>query len=328
MAIEFVISYDMRAPDFGAKPADLYAAALDQVQWADELGFHAVGLGEHHCSPDGYNPSPIPLACAMAGRTSRILFRTSVLLAPLYDLVKLAEDLAVAQLATGGRILAGVGAGYRPAEFEMFGRDLGDRWRAMGEACEFLKLAWTGEPFEWQGRRVHVTPKPEPPPPLLLGGSSKAAARRAAHIADGWFPPLDARLWQPYREECVKLGKPDPGPYPTHAPIFLWTTKDVEAAKRRLFPHCMHQMQSYAEWTIEAMGEAAGPYANPDMNEDTLWQSGAYSVVTPEEAIALAKGLGDDGVFYLNPLLSGIDPKYAAEMLDLFEREVWPHIRN
>ena len=95
MPIEFVISYDMRAPDFGAKPTDLYAAALDQVEWADELGFHSVGLGEHHCSPDGYNPSPIPLACAMAGRSKRILFRTSVLLAPLYDLVKLAEDLAV-----------------------------------------------------------------------------------------------------------------------------------------------------------------------------------------------------------------------------------------
>ena len=122
MSLEFVISYDMRAPDFGAPASDLYAAALRQVAWADELGFDVVGLGEHHCSPDGYNPSPIPLACAMAGATSRIRFRTSVLLAPLYDMVKLAEDLAVAQLATGGRMIAGIGAGYRPAEFEMFGR--------------------------------------------------------------------------------------------------------------------------------------------------------------------------------------------------------------
>ena len=86
-------------------------------------------------------------------------------------------------------------------------------------------------------------------------------------------------------------------------------------------------MQSYAEWTTEAMGEAAGPYANPQMNEETIWQSGAYAVVTPEEAIELAQGLGSDGVFYLNPLLSGIDPKQSSEMLGLFEREVWPHIR-
>ena len=131
MALEFTITYDMRAPHFGARPADLYAAALDQVQWADELGFHIVGLGEHHGSPDGYNPSPIALACAMAGRTRQIRFRTSVLLAPLYDLVKLAEDLAVAQLVSGGRMIAGVGAGIAPPSSRCsvaISRIVGARW--------------------------------------------------------------------------------------------------------------------------------------------------------------------------------------------------------
>ena len=170
----------MRAPGFGAPARELYAAALDQVAWADEQGFSIIGLGEHHASPDGYNPSPIPLACAMAARTRRLRVRLSVLLAPLYDPIKLAEDLAVAQLASDGRLLVGLGAGYRPAEFEMFGKRLEDRWAFMEEICSFLRRAWTGEPFEWQGRRVHVTPRPEPPPPILLGGSSAASARRAA----------------------------------------------------------------------------------------------------------------------------------------------------
>ncbi len=129
--MELTLSFDMRAPDFGAPARELYAAALDQVQWAEEKGFASVGLGEHHCSPDGYNPSPIPLACAMGGRTSRIMLRLSVLLAPLYDPVKLAEDLAVAQLATGGRLHPGLGAGYRPAEFEVFGKELSPRWDTM-----------------------------------------------------------------------------------------------------------------------------------------------------------------------------------------------------
>src|SRR3972149_1302148 len=122
--MELVISYDMRAPEFGA-PA--------REQWADELGFDTVGLGEHHASPDGYNPSPLVLASAMGARTRRIRLRPSVLLAPLYDPIKLAEDAAVTQLATGGRLLLGIGGGYRPAEFEMFGRRIGDRWRAIGE---------------------------------------------------------------------------------------------------------------------------------------------------------------------------------------------------
>src|SRR5262249_60054819 len=97
--MELVISYDMRAPAFGAPARELYAAALDQVQWADGLGFDTVGLGEHHGSPDGYNPSPLVLAAAMGARTRRIQLRTSVLLAPLYDPIKLAEDAAVTQLA-------------------------------------------------------------------------------------------------------------------------------------------------------------------------------------------------------------------------------------
>ena len=141
--MELVMTYDMRAPDFGAPARELYAAALDHVQWADALGFDSVGLGEHHCSPDGYNPSPLPLACAMGGRTRKILLRTSVLLAPLYDPIKLAEDAAVTQLATGGRLQLGIGGGYRPAEFEMFGRRLEDRWREIGETIELLRRAWT-----------------------------------------------------------------------------------------------------------------------------------------------------------------------------------------
>jgi len=92
--MEFVISYDMRAPAFGAPAKDLYAAALDQCGWADELGFDVVGLGEHHASEDGYLPSPIPMAAAIAGRTQRITLRPNVLLAPLYEPLKLAEDLA------------------------------------------------------------------------------------------------------------------------------------------------------------------------------------------------------------------------------------------
>jgi len=325
--MELVMTYDMRAPDFGAPARELYAAALDHVQWADALGFDSVGLGEHHCSPDGYNPSPLPLACAMGGRTRNILLRTSVLLAPLYDPIKLAEDAAVTQLATGGRLILGIGGGYRPAEFEMFGRRLEDRWREIGETIELLRLAWTGEPFEWRGRRCHVTPKPEPAPQILLGGGTPAAARRAARIADGWFPPLDPRLWQPYRDECLALGKPDPGAYPRQGPIFLWVSKEPDKDWERVVPHVLHQLRSYSEWTVEAYGKPAGPYA-ADISEETVRGSSAYQVLTPEEVLALAEKLGDESVLYLSPLLAGIDPRLASGMLDLFEREVHPHLRR
>lgn len=324
--MELVLSYDMRAPGFGARAPDLYAAALDQATWADDLGFDVIGLGEHHASPDGYNPSPLVLAAAMGARTRRIALRTSVLLAPLYDPIKLAEDAAVTQLATGGRLVLGIGGGYRPAEFELFGKRLEDRWQAIGDTIELLRLAWRGEPFEWRGRRCHVTPRPDPAPPILLGGSSAAAARRAARIADGWFPPLEPALWPPYREACIELGKPDPGPYPAQGPIFLWISHDPESAWRRLLPHALHQMRSYAAWTAESFGKPDGPYAR-GVSEDTVRTSGAYRVVTPEDAVEIASALGPDGVLYLNPLLAGIAPEASFEMLRLYEREVHPHIR-
>ena len=323
--MELVISYDMRAPAFGAPARELYAAALDQVQWADGLGFDLVGLGEHHASPDGYNPSPLVLASAMGARTRRIGLRTSVLLAPLYDPIKLAEDAAVTQLATGGRLLLGIGGGYRPAEFESFGKRLEDRWRAIGETIELLRLAWTGEPFEWQGRRCLVTPRPEPVPPILLGGGSAAAARRAAHIADGWFPPLEPKLWTPYREECLRLGKPDPGAYPRQGPIFLWISEEPEKDWERLLPHALHQLRSYSEWTIEAHGRPLGPYAE-GITAETLRQSPSYQVLAPEGALALAERLGEHSVLYLNPLLAGIDPAFAERMLGLYERKVHPFL--
>ena len=326
--MQLTVTYDLRAPDFGTGRSELYAAALDQVGWADDLGFDVVGLGEHHSADDGYNPSSLVVASAMAARTRSIKLRTSVLLAPLYDPVKLAEDAAVTQILSGGRLLLGIGAGYRPSEFETFGRRLQDRWRVMGETCEFLRLAWQGKEFEWQGRRCLVTPTPEPfAPPIILGGSSAAAARRAAHIADGWFPPLDLSLWQPYRDECIALGKADPGAYPVHGPIFLWVTRDPEKAWQQLMPHILHQLQSYSEWTIEAFGRPAGPYAG-SISTETVRNSAAYTVLTPEQTLQLASTLGEHSVFYLNPLLAGIDPALSWEMLKLYEREVHPYIRT
>jgi hypothetical protein len=324
--MELCLTYDMRAPAFGAQRNRLFDCALDQVGWADTLGFDVVGLGEHHCAEDGYNPSPLVLASAMAARSKRIKLRTSVLLAPLYDLPKLAEDAAVCQIISNGRLLLGVGAGYRPVEFETFGRQLGDRWAVMGDACAFLKRAWSGQSFAWHGRTVTISPKPEPfAPPILLGGSSPAAARRAAHIADGWFPPLDARLWQPYRDECLALGAPDPGEYPHQGPVFLWVTHEPEHAWQMLMPHVLHQLKSYSEWTREAFGRPAGPYASA-MNEETIRQSSAYRVLTPEQTLVLAQGLGTHSVLYLNPLLAGIDPVESWRMLRLFEDEVLPYL--
>ncbi len=324
--MELCLTYDMRSPDFGAQRTRLFECALDQVSWADALGFDVVGLGEHHSAEDGYNPSPLILASAMAARSKRIKLRTSVLLAPLYDLPKLAEDAAITQIISNGRLLLGIGAGYRPVSSRHLAASWGTAGRQWGKPVSSSSCAWSGRSFEWQGRTVTISPRPEPfAPPILLGGSSPAAARRAAHIADGWFPPLDARLWQPYRDECIAIGAPDPGAYPQQGPIFLWVAQEPERAWNMLMPHVLHQLKSYSEWTIEAFGKPAGPYAFA-MTEENIRRSPAYRVLTPEQTVALAQELGPHSVLYLNPLLAGIEPAESLRMLRLFEDQVLPHL--
>ncbi|MCR9106210.1 MAG: LLM class flavin-dependent oxidoreductase [Gammaproteobacteria bacterium] len=325
--MEFVISFDMRAPPFGAPVELLYRQALNMSAWADDIGFNVVSLGEHHGTDDGYLPSPIPMCAAIAARTERVKIRPNVLLAPLYEPIKLAEDLSVVQLLSGGRLQVVIGAGYRPTEFEMFGTHRQERKARYLEVFEVLRAAWRGDAFEYRGREVRITPQPVQPPPLLLGGAHPAVARRAARIADGYFPP-GGENWHVYRQERLALGKPDPGErFHKLGPIYTHVTHDVEAAWETLLPHAVHCVESYTQWTVEAYGRASGPFAS-GVDPQNLRNSGAYQVLTPEDAVTLINGMPDVSTFILTPLLGGIDPEFAWQGLRLFEREVWPHVRH
>lgn len=326
--MEKVMIFDMRAPAFGAPSRDLYAAALDMAAWADAVGFDVLGFGEHHCAEDGYNPSPLILASAMAGRTRNIRLRTAVLLAACYDPVRLAEDLAVAQLASDGRMELGLGFGYRPVEFAMYGHRLEDRFELTCKTAQLLRTAWTGEPFEYQGRPCQVLPVPATPIPILLGGMAPKVARAAAALADGFLVPLfGPETWQPYRDECVKLGKPDPGEYPRQGPTFLWVSETPDRDWEWIAPHVLHVLDSYSRWTAAAYGRPVGPYAG-GMTAETVRTSAAYQVLTPEQVVALCRELGSFSSLYLTPLFGGIAPERGWKMLRLFEDLVLPHLPN
>ncbi len=324
--MEFVASYDMRAPAFGTPAREIYAATLDQCEWADAIGFDAIGLGEHHASDDGYLPSPIPMAAAIGARTKRITIRPNVLLAPLYEPVKLAEDLSVLQYICDGRLEVVIGAGYVPYEFQMFGKRREDRKELYMKAFEVLRKAWSGETFDYEGRSITVRPIPNPPPRLLLGGTHKAVARRAAKIADGFYPPAGEN-WRTYRQACLDLGKPDPGEhFRALGPIYTHVTNDPDGDWEKIAPHAKHVVESYAKWTTEAFGKAAGPFAG-GVNTEDLRASGSYLCLHPEEAVEMIQGLGKDRTFILTPLLGGLDPSLSWSGLRLFEDQVWPHVK-
>jgi hypothetical protein len=107
----------------------------------------------------------------------------------------------------------------------------------------------------------------------------------------------------------------------------LWVSEEPERAWELVMPHVLHQFDSYSRWTREAFGKPAGPYAG-GMTAEKVKESPAYRVLTPEQTLELADELGDHSVLYLNPLLAGIDPERAKEMLALYEQKVHPHLRR
>jgi alkanesulfonate monooxygenase SsuD/methylene tetrahydromethanopterin reductase-like flavin-dependent oxidoreductase (luciferase family) len=317
--VRILLKYDLRVPE--GSPEKFYAECLDQCRWADERGFSGVRFHEHHRSDDGYLPSPVVMASAAAGRTRTLALRCSVIVLPLHDPVRMAEDLAVLDLASGGRLELVVSAGYVPSEFEMFGQEIARRIELLEEGIAALRLAWTGEPFTFRGRPVKVRPRPGRQIPIAMGGSSARAARQAARIADG-FEPVPRKYLQTYLAECERLGR-SPGwyPGPGHELRLLHVAEDPDAAWERIKRHARHENDSYLAMTAPA-GTQVGFSAVTDADQ----LRGSYLVVTPDECLRLVRELGSDAEIQLHPLMGGMDPELGWESLQLFEAKIMPQL--
>jgi len=318
----FGLRFDFRNPAFaGTSMAERYAAALDMAAWADALGCVTIAVSEHHGSPDGYLPSPIPMLAAMAARTKDVRFMVAALIAPFHDPLRLAEDLLVLDNLSRGRVDLIVAAGYVEEEFEIFGVPLRERVERVTEAVSTLRAAFGGRPFEFRGRTVHLTPPPFRPggPQISLGGSSEAAARRAARIADG-FIPSDPVFWEPYRHEVVRLGRPDPGPCLVPPARVVALAEDPERGWEQMAPYFLHEMNGYGSW--QAASGVDTPYRTvADVEE--LRRSGRYHVCTPEQLVDEVRS-AELPFVHLHPLCGGMPPELAWESLHLLEREVLP----
>jgi alkanesulfonate monooxygenase SsuD/methylene tetrahydromethanopterin reductase-like flavin-dependent oxidoreductase (luciferase family) len=322
-----MLRFDMRQPDFcSASRADMYRAAIDICAWGEQNGFRSVHLSEHHGSEDGYCPSPMVLASAIAARTSELRLFISALIAPLHDPVRLAEDLAVLDIISCGRVIPVLSGGYREEEFNAVGKTLKVRKEYMDAIGPFLQRAWRGESFTHGERDVTVTPRPhsEPRPMILMGGSSKPAARRAAEHAD-FFIPSGPEIFEYYREELKKLGKPDPGPMPAAPSTVTFVSEEPDAYWEKIAPHILHETNIYARWAEKA--RVFSPYKHYE-NSDDLRASGAYRVYTPAALVEEARAMVREQPIQFHPLCGGIHPDLAWQSVRLFADQVLPTLRE
>ena len=306
--------------------ASRYQATVDMAQYAEEHGFSMVGLEEHHGAENGWSPSPLIVAGLVLGRCKRLSVALTALLVPLHDPLRLAEDIAVLDLASGGRFSFVAGLGYRPSEYANAGKSWEDRGKIMDESLTAMLNAWKGEPFEYQGRTVRVTPRPftQPHPPMMIGGSVKASARRAARfglplMSASYIPELEAY----YYEQCEKAGVQGYFVRGEGKTEMLHVAEDPDKAWAELGQYFFHEASTYAGWQPPGQTSSVHSHAT---NVQELREEGIYAVRTPEDVIAQAQAMGENAVFFLHPLVGGMPIDKGWESLTLFAEQVMPKI--
>jgi len=321
------LRYDMNSPPFGAPHSVLYRTAIEQSVWADKLGFNEVFLAEHHGAEHGYCPSSMIQAASILGATKQIKAHLSALLVPMHDPLRLAEDLAVLDNLSNGRVVITAGMGYRPHEFEMFGRDIAKRLALLNRGLDTLRKAWTGEPFEFEGRTVRVTPRPVQPdgPKIYMGGSTEKSAIRAARGGYEYFPG-HPDLFKIYSEERERCGFGRPEAHRRGAASFLYVTEDPDRDWPILAPHVAYATNLYAEWATER-GVGSTLY-RPAESLEALKAMPNIKVLTPDQCFDYLAGLPRDTRLNFHALLGGLDPEFSWKGLLLFEKAVLPRLRD
>jgi alkanesulfonate monooxygenase SsuD/methylene tetrahydromethanopterin reductase-like flavin-dependent oxidoreductase (luciferase family) len=258
----------------------VYQETIETAQTAEDSGFDAVWASEHHFFDDGYLPAVFPLCAALATATDEIDIGTAVSLGPLHDPIRFAEDAAVVDLLSSGRLRLGIANGYIQREFDVFDVPLSERAQRVEELIEIVRGAWTPGEFSHEGEiyeydDVDVTPKPsqEGGPPILLGGMSNAAVERATRMTDGhigfiyypseWSEPLSYEHFS-RNMSSIASNCDDPTDFSVVAIQFAHVAETDEKAWEELKPHLVAARRAYAkhtesgdpaDWNLETMSD-------------------------------------------------------------------------
>ena len=332
-ALRFGLWYDFRNPRaWRQDPTRLYREILDQIGRAEALGWDDIWLSEHHFFDDDYTPSMLPLGCAIAARTERVEIGTSVLLLPLHDPVRVAEDAATLDVLSGGRLQLGLGVGYRVEEFHGFDIPRGQRARRMDEGLEILRRLFAGECLDFEGkyyryRDVELCPKPvQTPPKLWVGGFSEPAVRRAARLADAYIAVgAMAPFVSIYHRALEERGE-DPAQHEVAGGyVWLHVSRDPEARWREAERHFRYQLNCYAKWF-----EAAGMQFFTAVSSRAELEEQGCHIVTPERAVEMIRTYAAEAHltrFYTWAVPPGLPPSWSDEHIELMAKEVIPAFR-
>ena len=318
---------------------DEYRESIELVKLVEEVGLDAAWVSEHHFAEDGYLPSLLPMLAAYAAVTENIELGTGVVLAPFHDPIRLAEDFAVVDQIAGGRLICGLGIGWRDEEFREFGIETKTRVRRMSEIVDVLRLSWNEERFDYEGKYyshsgVAVTPKPARVPPIFIGGFVDDAIRRAGRIGDGYIssrasPERARQAFEIATQARAEAGHEGP---PMVALLHnAYVTTDPDRDWPMIRAGAGHQLGTYSGWRAGTDVPGRRLEVIPPDDEELRGMT-AYG--TPDQVIdtlaPLAELLGSypEGHLIVRLHYPGMTAEPAAQAIRLFADEVAPALRK
>ena len=330
-ATRFGVAHDFRCPpgaDYTLQ--DVYAQTIDQLARLDELGLDEVWFSEHHFVEDGYLPSFAPVAGAAAAVTERMRISTNISIVPFAHPLRLAEDLAVLDQLSGGRIEFGIGLGYAPHEFRGFGFPVSHRVSRTEECVEILRLAWSGERFSYAGKRftfedVRVTPDPVQPggPPLWMAVSSEPGVHRAVRYGTNVLPQGPASLLDSWRAQTVAAGG-DPDAKRVGIIRSFLVTDDRDRDWPPLRAAERYRMEVYGRFAEEAGTGDATLFNDPQRITQRVFVGTVDECVDELASFIERYGLTDVVTWGSAP---GLPPAALTPSMERFASEVVPQVR-
>ncbi|MDA3041316.1 MAG: LLM class flavin-dependent oxidoreductase [Actinomycetota bacterium] len=340
-ALRFGLAHDFRCPPGCDIPMpQVYAETFEQIELAEGWGLDLCWFTEHHFIADGYLPNFVPVAGAAAARTTTMRFSTDICLLPFRHPLRLAEDLAILDNISNGRIELGAGMGYAAHEFAGFGIPRNRRVSLTEEAIEVLRLAWQHEVFSYHGKRydfddIRITPRPvqEGGPPLWLAATSRASAERAVRYDTNLLPQgPPAAVLDPWREGGLAAGR-NPGTKRVGLIRGVFVTDDeerewppvaeAEAFRRRVYVDLIKGSDDHRQ-ALERRSKDDKPLDAQPLNPL------AWTVGDVEHCVAeLTVLMGDHGITDLvtwgGP--PGLAPSVMNASIERFATEVVPRVK-
>lgn len=316
------------------EPHGVLAEMLEEAEVAEGLGFSAALTTEHKYS-DEYFGSPLPLSFAIAARTERVKVGTAIAIAPLYNPIELAQDAAMLDQLSGGRLHLGLGAGYLDVDYQTIGVPFEQRAIRMDETVRILRQAWTEERFSFSGdvhtfNDVSVIPKPiQSPPPIHLAAWTPGGLRRAARLGDSWITnalgSLDTlrAMGDVYREAAQEQGR-----RPRVVSIrFCWPAQSREEADAIFGPTSLAMARTL--WRYGAITDMPEVTSADDITLDTFTRD-RFIYGTPDECAAtigrFRDELGVDELLLIFRYPTGPAHERVLEAMELFSAEVMPRV--